>query len=171
MVSPIIPHTADEVWRHIAGTDDISVQLTDFPTVRSEWLDASLEEKWDRFLDLRDVVLKALEEARREKLIGNSLGAMLTLYPSQEVRALLEGMEEELEQLFIVSKVEIAPPEANPEGNVVTGEGLAVRVSTAPGEKCQRCWMILPSVGIDPDHPELCDRCAETVRQVGMRAG
>ncbi|MBO2532116.1 Isoleucyl-tRNA synthetase [Planifilum fulgidum] len=171
MVSPIIPHTADEVWRHIPGTEEVSVQLTDFPTVRTDWLDDSLEKKWDRFLDLRDVVLKALEEARREKMIGNSLGAMVTLYPSREVRDLLEGMEEKLEQLFIVSKVEIAPPEAAPEGRAVTGDGLSVRVSTAPGEKCDRCWMVLPSVGNDPDHPGLCDRCVETVRQVGLQAG
>ncbi len=170
MVSPIIPHTADEVWRHIPGTEEVSVQLTDFPRVRSEWLDPAIEKKWDRFLDLRDVALKALEEARREKLIGNSLGAKLTLYPSQEVRDLLEEMEEELEQLFIVSQVEMAPSGAQPEGNVITGEGLAVRVTAAPGEKCQRCWMILPSVGSDSDYPELCERCVETVRQVEMRA-
>lgn len=160
MVSPLIPHTADEVWKYTPGVKEISVQLVDFPVSEPAYVDEGLEAKWDRLLDLRDVVLKALEEARAAKLIGNSLGAKVVLTPAEEVASLLAEAEE-LDQLFIVSQVELKPASAE----VSKEEKLHVEVLEADGEKCDRCRMILPSVGKDADLPELCDRCATIVRK------
>ncbi|RAL26029.1 isoleucine--tRNA ligase [Thermoflavimicrobium daqui] len=160
LVSPLIPHTADEVWKHIPGTDEISVQLELYPNGQPEWLDDQLEKKWDAFLDVRDVVLKALEEARAAKIIGNSLGAMVEITPNSETYELLSRLDR-LDQLFIVSHVELLSPSAE----LPTDQKLVVRVKEAEGEKCERCWVISPTVGSDDEYETLCSRCAQTVRE------
>lgn len=161
MMAPIIPHTADEVWKHIPGVEEISVQLADFPVVRSEYLDQALERKWDQLLEVRDRVLKALEEARAEKRIGNSLGARVELTPSSQTAELLRTVKEDLEQIFIVSQVQVNEPSAT----VSEEQKAVVQVEPAEGEKCERCWNHSPSVGKHEDHPTLCDRCATIVRE------
>ena len=81
LVSPILSHTADEVWSFIPAVQEESVQLTDMPEVKElSKCNRTIEEKWSKFMDLRDDVLKALEEARNEKVIGKSLTAKVTLY-------------------------------------------------------------------------------------------
>jgi isoleucyl-tRNA synthetase len=92
MVSPIVPHTAEEVWKYAPGVEEASVMLTHFPEVNEAHLDPELEKKWDAFLDVRDVVLKALEEARAAKLLGNSLMAKVVLKPHPSVESLLRSM-------------------------------------------------------------------------------
>ncbi|WP_091834657.1 isoleucine--tRNA ligase [Marininema halotolerans] len=153
--NPILPHTTEEVWKFVPGTADESIQLTDFPQVEPSVLDVGLEEKWDRLTVLRDIVLKALEEARAKKVIGNSLGAALELYPSPSNFQLLHSIQGSLTELFIVSQVHVNQGE--------TEEELQVQVKPAAGEKCQRCWVISSTVGESKDYPELCDRCADTV--------
>jgi isoleucyl-tRNA synthetase len=155
LLAPIIPHTTDEVWDYIPGEKVASVQLTDFPVVDSSLFDDELEHKWDQFLDLRAVVLKALEEARAAKTIGNSLGAKVSITPGFEAATLLNRIPE-LKELLIVSEVTLEPV----SGDV---EQLLVTVSQADGEKCERCWTISPTVGQHSEHPTLCDRCAPIV--------
>ncbi|PTM59204.1 isoleucyl-tRNA synthetase [Desmospora activa DSM 45169] len=159
MLNPIIPHTTEEVWKYVPGADDISVQLTDFPEVKVEYLDQELEQKWDQLLQLRDVVLKGLEEARAQKVIGNSLGAAVELVPSEEQHQLLKDVSN-LEELFIVSAVRLLPPQGD-------GDQLQVNVKPAEGDKCQRCWMITPTVGQNESHPDLCERCVSIVQEHG----
>lgn len=163
LIAPILPHTADEVWRYIPGTDLPSVQLAEFPPVDEALLDESLESKWEKFSALRDDVLKALEDARKEKRIGNSLSAAVHLYPDAETRQLLEGFDA-LDTLFIVSQVEVheAGSEA-PEG-AHQFKGLAVQVALAEGEKCERCWIVTPEVGSDAEHPTICRRCSDVLK-------
>ncbi|WP_108026031.1 isoleucine--tRNA ligase [Melghirimyces profundicolus] len=163
MLHPILPHTTEEVWKYVPGTDTESVQLTDFPRVEARYLDKELEEKWDVLTGVRDTVLKALEEARAEKVIGNSLGASVELYPSEKKFQLLHRVDN-LAELFIVSHVRLFRPEDGPEGDTVEGDGLHVKVKPAEGEKCQRCWVISPAVGQNSRYPDLCDRCADTVQ-------
>ncbi|RYL95403.1 isoleucine--tRNA ligase [Sporolactobacillus sp. THM7-4] len=164
LLSPIIPHTAEEIWQFIPGATEESnyVQLTDMPEIEEVPEADKLEQKWAQLMAVRDDVLKSLEKARDAKLIGKSLEASVTVYPSEELAWLKN--EPGLDKLFIVSHVEVksesdqAPEEADryPHG--------AVAVSRAKGEKCERCWAILPSVGKDPEHPTLCASCSETVR-------
>lgn len=163
LIAPILAHTADEVWRYVPGADVVSVQLTDMPQPDEQLTDAALEQKWDRLTAVRDDVLKALEEARKAKLIGNSLGAAVELFPEVETYELLKGVDR-LDQFLIVSAVTLHEPGANPSAEALAYDGLHVKVAQAEGEKCERCWVISPEVGKDAAYLDLCHRCATTVR-------
>lgn len=163
LIAPILPHTADEAWKYTPAAGSVSVQLELMPEADSSVYDEELERKWARFAEVRDEVLKALEVARKEKVIGNSLGASLQLYPDAATAELL-GQMEQLDQLFIVSAVRVhGADEAAPEAAMKL-KGLAVLVEVAEGEKCERCWIVTPEVGRDEAHPTLCARCASVVR-------
>lgn len=157
LVHPILPHTAEEVWRHIPDVDEISVELSDYPEVQEQWFDHPFEEKWQSIRKVRAEVLKALETAREQKTIGNSLGAKVIIRYGESWKSLFEQIED-LEQLFIVSAVELQP--------VDQSEQLEVEVEVADGEKCERCWIISPTVGNHSDHPTLCQRCATVVEEL-----
>jgi isoleucyl-tRNA synthetase len=116
-------------------------------------------------MKLRDDVLKALEEARNEKVIGKSLTAKVTLYPNEKTKDLLASINENLKQLFIISDLEVAGSfEEAPEAALKL-ETAAIVVTKAEGETCERCWVVTPDVGGDPDHPTLCPRCAHVVKE------
>mgnify|MGYP001490971904 CR=1 FL=1 len=161
LIAPILVHTADEVWRHIPGTDVISVQLTDFPQTL---FDEQLEKKWDSLTTLRDHVLKALEEARAAKLIGNSLEAHVELFPNADAHALLRQIDR-LDQWLIVSDVTLHEPGEAIAGGALQFDNLYVKVHLADGDKCERCWVYSPEVGKDTHYPDLCQRCATTVKE------
>lgn len=163
VLSPITTHTADEVWSYIPGVEEEFVQLTDIPEVDESFFDETLEAKWNEFMDVRDEVLKALELARKEKVIGSSLGAKVHLYPNKETAQLLDQFTD-LDKLFIVSQVEIHADESATE-KALQLEGLKAFVEPAEGEKCERCWVITPERGQDEKHPTLCPRCAHTVNE------
>ncbi|WP_274363341.1 isoleucine--tRNA ligase [Paenibacillus thermotolerans] len=162
LISPILPHTADEVWRYIPGVEEPSVQLTVYSPVNESVFDEALERKWEKLIDVRDEVLKALEAARKDKRIGNSLSAHVHIYPSAETGELLKQFDN-LHALFIVSAVTVhAAQETAPEGALPL-KGLSVAVETAEGGKCERCWNVTPEVGTNEKHPALCNRCVEVV--------
>lgn len=166
LVAPILVHTAEETWKHIPGHEAESVQLTDMPEVDTAWEDDELESKWDRLIQVRDEVLKALEEARREKVIGNSLGAHVHLYPhADSLHRFLEPIDT-LDELLIVSQYQLHEPTESVPDEAMALEGLSVHVVQAEGEKCERCWIISPDVGTDKQHPNVCGDCAKTVRQL-----
>ncbi|MCY9588583.1 isoleucine--tRNA ligase [Paenibacillus chitinolyticus] len=165
LIAPILPHTADEVWKYIPGVELDSVQISELPEIRTYVYNQELEQKWDGFLNIRDEVLKALEEARQNKTIGNSLSAAVDLYPSEAAFELLSGFDK-LDTLFIVSAATLHnPSEKAPEGSY-EAQDLAVQVSVAEGEKCERCWIVTPEVGQNKEHPTLCARCAEVVSRL-----
>ncbi|MEX2462512.1 MAG: isoleucine--tRNA ligase [Paenibacillaceae bacterium] len=161
LIAPLLPHTADEIWKFIPGVEQVSVQLSQMPSVKVNRYDAALEYKWLQFIEVRDDALKALEDARAKKLIGNALGAALDLYADEEMIVLLSQFEQ-LEQLFIVSKVVVHSAVDIP-AEAIQFKKLAVRVSTAIGDKCERCWNVTPEVGTNPTYSTLCKRCAKVV--------
>ncbi|WP_251549083.1 isoleucine--tRNA ligase [Neobacillus muris] len=165
LVSPILSHTADEVWQFIPGVEEESVQLTDMPEYQELPGAKAIEEKWNNFMKLRDEVLKALEEARNEKVIGKSLTAKITLYVNDQSKQLLDSIEENLQQLFIVSGFEVAGSYENAPDNAVKLETAAIVVTKAEGETCERCWTVTSEAGHDHDHPTLCPRCAQVVKE------
>ena len=118
-------------------------------------LDDDAMAAWDGLIALRTAVNAALEQARNEKKIGKGLEAMVTI-PAGKAAGCRAMSMEELADLLIVSQVEISDTAAQ------------VEVAPAQGEKCQRCWKILPSVGSDSAHPTLCARCAKVVRGMGL---
>jgi isoleucyl-tRNA synthetase len=165
LVAPILAHTADEVWKFIPSVTEESVQLTDLPEYKKLENALELEEKWTSFLKLRDDVLKALEEARNEKIIGKSLTAKVTLYVSEKTGKLLDSIQESIRQLFIVSDFEVAGTYEDAPENALKLETAAILITKAEGETCERCWTVTPEVGHDHEHPTLCRRCAEVVKE------
>jgi isoleucyl-tRNA synthetase len=165
LVTPILSHTADEVWQFIPSVKDESVQLTDMPEYKEFENAQHLESKWNSFMRLRDDVLKALEEARNAKVIGKSLTAKVTLYVNENSKTLLESIQENLKQLFIVSEFEVAGAYDEAPEDAIKLDTAAILVSKAEGETCDRCWIVTPEVGQDHDHETLCPRCAEVVKE------
>ncbi|CQR47773.1 Isoleucine--tRNA ligase [Paraliobacillus sp. PM-2] len=161
LLAPILTHTAEETWSFIPGVQEDSVQLTDMPVAREITNQEDLQEKWDLFMNVRDDVLKALEEARVEKVIGKSLEAKLKITAnSEETKNLLESIED-LHQLFIVSEVELVTDLTN----ATNYEHVTVKVEKHEGEKCERCWVASDSVGEVAEHSGLCVRCATIVKK------
>lgn len=165
LVAPILAHTAEEVWAHMPHVTEESVQLVDMPEATTYENADALVAKWDAFMDLRDNVLKALETARNEKVIGKSLTAHVSLYANEETKALLESISEDFKQLFIVSGFELGGDLADAPESAQTFDGAAIVVTAAEGETCDRCWIVTPTVGQDSDHPTLCTRCAQVVKE------
>ena len=164
LVAPILSHTSDEVWSFIPNVKEVSVQLTDMPEYQELPNAKQLEEKWTAFMKLRNDVLKALEEARNEKVIGKSLTAKVTLYVNDQAKSLLESIQENLQQIFIVSGFEVAGGLSDAPENAVKFENTAIVVSKAEGETCDRCWTVTPDVGQIEGYDTLCPRCAEVVK-------
>ncbi|HET7615984.1 MAG TPA: class I tRNA ligase family protein, partial [Bacillales bacterium] len=164
LLAPIIPHTADEVWNYIPGARAESVHLTDMPNAAEVKNAESVKDKWDRFTEVRDEVLKALEAARIDKQIGKSLEASVKLYPDLATTELLAEVNG-LEQLLIVSKAEVAGNKEEAPDTAKVYDHAAVEIRRADGETCDRCWNIKESVGSDQNHPKLCADCAETVKK------
>jgi isoleucyl-tRNA synthetase len=156
LVAPVLPMTADELWRHLPGQRSPSVHLENFPDV-SRLLDPGLMAAWDRLLKVREVVNAALEEKRKTKVIGNSLGARVSITASGPTAALLKQYQAQLPMLFIVSELalELLPDQE--------GDELRVEVEKASGVKCDRCWRYVPSVRTEPDWAGICDRCVEAL--------
>ncbi|GIN37604.1 isoleucine--tRNA ligase [Heyndrickxia oleronia] len=165
LLTPILPHTADEVWGYIPGIEEVSVQLTNMPEYVEIPNAKELELKWENFLKLRDDVLKALEEARNEKVIGKSLTAKITVYVNDEMKQLLDSISENMKQLFIVSGFEVGGAIADAPENAVKLEHAAIVVEKAEGETCERCWIVTTEIGEDENHPTLCQRCASVVKE------
>lgn len=162
LLTPIIPHTTDEIWEYIPGTDVESVQLTDIPEPEAIFQsEDDLQVKWDHFMNIRDDVLKALEEARNEKVIGKSLEAKLTIVAKDEKTKEVLANIPHLHQLLIVSDVDVCDQADDTEEY----RYVDVKVEKHPGEKCERCWISSETVGEDQEHPELCTRCAAIVKE------
>lgn len=164
LVTPILPHTTDELWAYLEHETAESVQLTDMPEAVDYPEFKELAAKWDKIMELRDDVLKALEEARNAKTIGKSLEAKVALYVNDDYKALFETDAIDFAQLFIVSKFELGGTPAEAPANSLALEHASVVVEKADGEKCERCWTISETVGTSEAHPTLCERCAEVVK-------
>ena len=154
LLAPILSFTAEEVYDNMPYEDAESVHLTDFPA-KNLIDDAALEAKWDKLLEVRDDVNKALEESRNEKVIGKSLEAAVEIYSNDsEVVELLNSVDN-LHQLFIVSSVEVK------ENDGVTYDLATVKVTKAEGHRCERCWNIVEEV----NEEGLCPRCASILNK------
>jgi isoleucyl-tRNA synthetase len=165
LIAPVLVFTAEEIWQHIKfeGKGE-SVHFELWPTVNEEYLNGELEKRWEQFLEIRGEVSRALEIARKEKIIGHSLDAQVEIYASDEVMQFLNSMKNQLRELFIVSTVILKEGEA-PANAFISDElsNFAVVIKQAPGEKCERCWVYTEEIGVNPEHPTLCPRCAVAI--------
>jgi isoleucyl-tRNA synthetase len=158
LLAPVLPVTADELWRHMPGKREASVHLAEFPEPAevAAMTDQDLVARWERLIRVRNVVNAALEAKRQDKTIGTSLGARVAVRTSGETAALLERYRDDLPMLFIVSDVAL---ESGPGGD----DTLEVGVERAEGQKCARCWRVVPQVSSSPGTEGLCDRCLAAI--------
>ena len=165
LLTPIIPHTAEEIWGYLKEEEEY-VQLAEFPEVETFANQEELLDMWKAFMDFRDDVLKALEVARNEKLIGKSMEAKVTVYPNEQVRALLTALNANLPQLLIISPdfftVSEEGPASAPEA-AQKFEDVAILVERAEGHICDRCRQVKAKLS-DHEHLEhVCEHCAEVI--------
>ena len=164
LTAPILPHTADELWSHLSFVEEPSVQLTDMPEGVTVPEAEATEAKFDRFMEVRDDVLKALEIARNEKVIGRSLEASVTLYATEEVRNLLASIKEDVKQLFIISELTVED-EQHADASAPEYTSGRIVVQKAEGELCERSRIISKDVGANPKYPTLSLKNAEIVEK------
>ncbi len=156
LMAPILTFTTEEAWKDCPGTRAQSVHLERFPDVPAEWVNDRVEAEWNRLIDVRRDVAKALETARAQGLIGSGLEAAVTIAaPPGELVDLLRAKVALLPTVLIVSRVEVQ--------SSADAAGLTVGVQRAPGTKCARCWVWSERVGESREHPQLCERCVPVV--------
>jgi isoleucyl-tRNA synthetase len=179
LLAPIMSFTCEEVWQYLPQVKDRleSVHLTLFPEA-SDLVGASEaasafdinegessqsglhNDDWKTIRAVRETVLKALEEARNQKLIGANLQAQITLTAADPVFSVLERFKNDLRYFFIVSAVELNKGSGNGDAAV------SVQVSKAPGLKCERCWNFSTHVGEDKEYPTVCERCSVVLKEI-----
>ena len=165
-LAPILCFTMEEAWHFRYGDRAGSIHLELFAETPASWTNAALIEKWSRVRALRRVVTGALEVKRRDKVIGASLEARPVLFVNESDARLFDDID--LAEVAITSGAKIstlAPPEDAFTLSDVAG--AAVVFHHAEGDKCGRCWMILPEVGQNPKYEDLCKRCAGAVEALG----
>jgi isoleucyl-tRNA synthetase len=149
-LAPVLCFTAEEAWCARFGEAD-SVHLQLFPNLPAEWRDETLAAKWETIRSVRRRITAAIESERADGQIKSSLQAAVVVPLMSGEDGLLTA--DEWAEVAIVSKVELDPAQGRP----------SVQVTSAPGEKCARCWRVLEEVGRQPNHPALCARCADAV--------
>ena len=157
-LAPMLAFTAEEVWLERFPGEDSTVHLQDFPPVPAEWSNESLAERWDTSRSVRRVVTAALELQRRDKIIGSSLESCPTVYLSDDrARGILDSVD--FADVCITSGVRISeksPPDS--AFSIPDVPDVWVELNLAEGNKCLRCWKILPDVGLHPIE-DVCGRC------------
>jgi isoleucyl-tRNA synthetase len=157
-LAPILVFTMEEVWLERFPGEDSSVHLQDMPETPADWRDAALAEKWAKVRQVRRVVTAALEVQRRDKVIGASLEAAPVVH-IEDAEALAAAKSVSFADVCITSDIALTADPAPAEAfRLPETEGVGVVFETAEGEKCQRCWKILPDVG-GHSHPAVCGRC------------
>ncbi len=161
-LAPVLCFTMEEAWLLRFPGENESVHLHTFPEVPKDWHDEKLVQKWARVRELRRVVTGALEIARRDKVIGASLEARPVLFVNADDAKLMNGID--LGEIAITSHAVVSTHDAPADAFKLSDvEGASVVFHHAEGDKCARCWMILPEVGSHPKHPDLCNRCSAAV--------
>lgn len=157
LAAPVLVFTADEIWENIPGANAKaeSVHLTTFPAYDEKLANPELLSRYDRLFKVRDVVMKALEDARTAKLIGAGLEARISISADADTRSFLESFGEDLRFFFIVSQVELKD-----------GSELKIEVARAAGEKCERCWHYTNDVSGDSRFPGACRRCVTNLEEM-----
>ncbi len=165
LLAPITSFTSEEVWQYLPEVRDreASVHLALFPSLKeiAKQSESKDDEDWTTLRSVRDEVLKALEEARNNKLIGTGLEAQVEVTASDPLYSLLQRYSAQLRYLFIVSAVTLKQGSGNGTG------GVHVEVKKADGLKCDRCWNYSTHVGEDAAYPTVCERCSAVLKELG----
>ncbi|MBI3602170.1 MAG: isoleucine--tRNA ligase [Candidatus Omnitrophica bacterium] len=160
IIAPVMVVTAEEIFaispKSKETSKESSVHLLTWPTIEGAWVSKEIEQKFKVLLDLRPLVLKALDEQRKQGAIGSGLQAKVIIKTaSQRDFDYLKSFGDDLAFYFIVSQVSLQKAQA-----------FAIEIHPADGTKCSRCWNWRTEVGKHPKHPSLCSRCAEVVESL-----
>jgi len=178
LISPILCFTAEEAWNHLHSVEqkdslDRGIFFTNFPKSRDiVGCDEQMMEKWANLIKIRSEITKALEIARREKVIGHSLEAEVTVKADGDLVSFLENEWDTVKEISIISELSSLTESDREEGisfQSVEIEGFGVKINAASGGKCERCWIRSKTVGQNSEHPEICERCAEVVTGTDSR--
>ncbi|MBN5407046.1 isoleucine--tRNA ligase [Serratia marcescens] len=172
-MAPIMSFTADEIWGFMPGKRAQYV-------FTEEWYDGLFglaegepmnDAFWAELLKVRGEVNKVLEQARADKRLGGSLEAAATLYADSELAARLNSLQDELRFVLLTSAASVAPLADAPADAQASEllKGLKIAFSTAPGEKCPRCWHYTTDIGLVAEHADICGRCVSNVAGDGEK--
>ncbi len=158
LLTPIIPHTTEEVYSYVLDRSQKSIYLLDMPKITKYANSSELLQKYGDFLKLRDDVLKALELARNEKIIGKSFSSKVVIYPTEKAKKLLNSINDDVAKIFIVSEFVISN---DPIEGSETESGI-IQVTAREGKVCSRCWKVVDHLSDD----ELCERCDKIIKSL-----
>ncbi|HER5542218.1 TPA: isoleucine--tRNA ligase [Streptococcus pyogenes] len=164
LLTPILPHTTEEIWSYLEHESEAFVQLAEMPVAETFSAQEDILEAWSAFMTLRTQAQKALEEARNAKIIGKSLEAHLTIYASEEVKTLLTALDSDIALLLIVSQLTIADL-ADAPADAVAFEGVAFMVEHAIGEVCERSRRIDPTTRMRSYNAFVCNHSAKIIEE------
>lgn len=162
LLAPILTFTTEEVWAALPSWrgKEASIHMTQFPEVNVKYVNAKLGERWKVMIDAKAEIAKAVEQARKEKVIGHSLDARVSIAAPEKMRDLFKEHLEDLRTLLIISQLQLV--QENEISRPYRSEeikGLTISVEKARGGKCERCWIYSESLGGDKTHPTVCERC------------
>ncbi|PVZ11318.1 MULTISPECIES: isoleucine--tRNA ligase [unclassified Pseudomonas] len=169
-IAPILAFTADEVWQYLPGERNESVMLNTWYEGLAELPEGTEMGRayWASVMAVKGAVNKELENQRSAKAIGGNLQAQVTLFTDQALGGDLAKLGDELRFVLITSKASLAPFAQAPADAVATDvPGLKLKVVKSAGTKCGRCWHFRDDVGVNPEHPEICGRCADNIAGSG----
>ncbi|GGZ11838.1 MULTISPECIES: isoleucine--tRNA ligase [Shewanella] len=169
-IAPILSFTADEIWQLMPGKRDTYVFTQEwYDGLQSVTVENDLsDDYWQQLLQVRDEVNKALEQGRRDQLIGGALEAEVTLYADDALANALATIGDELRFVLLTSKATVQPLAQAPDNATATEmSALKLQVVKATAEKCERCWHHREDVGVNPAHPHLCGRCVTNIEGEG----
>jgi isoleucyl-tRNA synthetase len=170
-IAPVLSFTAEEIHQHVPGERSASIFFETWYEGLFELDDAAAERRrWQRVMNVREEVSKAIETVRRDGKAGSSLAVEVDLWLDGELREAIDSLGDELRFVLLTSEARTGGLDQAPEQvqRVKLEEGeMAVQVTPSEHEKCVRCWHYRADVGSDPAHPELCGRCVENIEGPG----
>jgi isoleucyl-tRNA synthetase len=176
LMSPILCFTAAEAWDALHGLGDNGplaeqIHFALFAPARQIECDEQMMDKWAKLIRIRSEITKALEIARREKVIGHSLEALVLVRSEGDLAEFLRNEWATIKEISIISELMVLREDSPVAGTRFTSEeipGMVVQVQPAPGEKCERCWSRSATVGSHAAHPGICGRCAEVLAEIAL---
>jgi isoleucyl-tRNA synthetase len=175
LLAPILVFTTDEIWRHLprdkGAAAEVHLALFPQPGECCSFPDEALEERWAHLVEVRDAVLKSLEQARNAKQINSGLEARVELAAGPELAPLLHDYAAWLPTLFIVSQVELKNGISRISAGTGALPGLGITIHRARGKKCERCWNYSVRVGENADYPTVCERCVAALQEIDCSPG
>ncbi len=176
LISPILSFTAAETWEYFKKLDkDASVTesvfFEEFSQTSGSVISDELDKKWSKIISIRSEITKALEIARRDKIIGHPLEAEVYVDSAGELASFINQEQHTLKEVTIVSALHAGSAPTTVKNKPFASEeleGLAIWVVPAAGDKCERCWTRSPSVGESEEHPLICGRCLHVLSEIGV---